>query len=603
MPYAAPIADMRFVLEEVARIGEVAALPGYEAADHGLVDAVLGEAAKFAAAELAPLNQPGDRVGSILENGVVRTPPGFREAYARYVEGGWGGLAADPDHGGQGLPLALATPVLEMWNSACMAFALCPLLTLASIELLQAYGSDEQKRRYLGRLVSGEWAGTMNLTEPQAGSDLGALTTRAAPAHDPQWGDHYRITGQKIFITYGDHDLAPNIVHAVLARTPQAPPGSRGISLFLVPKFLPDEDPSEPGGGPGRRNAIRTLGLEHKLGIHASPTCVLAYENAIGWRIGEENRGLEYMFTMMNNARLNIGVQGVAIAERAYQQAREFARTRIQGRPSGAAADGGPLPIIHHPDVRRMLLSMRAATEAMRALACYAAATVDHARRHPDPAARARAQRRADLLIPVVKAWCSDMGVAVASTGVQVHGGMGYIEETGAAQHWRDARIAPIYEGTNGIQANDLVGRKLLRDRGEAARALFDDIDATLAELEEARGADHSDLSAICRALRRAVTALKTATSCLVETAAAEAAAGSVPYLEMLGIVCSGWLMARQALAASRRLAPNNPDDAFLAAKTRTVRFYAEHFLERAEGCLVGALGGATVLGFDPDQF
>ncbi|HUC70434.1 MAG TPA: acyl-CoA dehydrogenase [Stellaceae bacterium] len=598
MTYTAPVAEMRFVLEEVAGIDDVMALPGCAAAEPDLVEAILGEAAKFAAAELAPLNQPADRIGSVLENGVVRTPPGFREAYARYVDAGWGGLAAGPEYGGQGLPLALATPVLEMWNSACMAFALCPLLTLASIELLQAYGTDEQKQRYLARLVSGEWAGTMNLTEPQAGSDLGALTTRAVPAHDPQRGEHYRITGQKIFITYGDHDLAPNIVHAVLARTPEAPPGSRGISLFLVPKFLPDDE-----GRPGQRNEIRTLGLERKLGIHASPTCVLAYEDAIGWRIGEENRGLEYMFTMMNNARLNIGVQGVAIAERAYQQARDFARTRIQGRPLGAPADAGPLPIIHHPDVRRMLLSMRAATEAMRALATYAAATIDHARRDPDPVERARARHRGDLLIPVVKALCSDMGVAVASTGIQVHGGMGYVEETGAAQHLRDARIAPIYEGTNGIQANDLVGRKLLPDRGAAMVALFDDIDATLVALEQARGSDHSDLSAICRALQRAVTALKTTTICLAETAAAEAAAGSAPYLEMLGIVSSGWLMARQALAASRRLAAKSGDAAFLAAKITTARFYAEHFLERAQGCLVGALGGATVLGFDPDQF
>ncbi len=403
MTYAAPLADMQFALEETAGIGEVAALPGYHAADGDLVEAILGEAAKFAAGELAPLNQPADRLGSVLENGVVRTPPGFREAYARYVDGGWGGLAADPGYGGQGLPCALAVPVTEMWNSACMAFALCPLLTLAATELLEAYGADEHKRRYLGRLVSGEWAGTMNLTEPQAGSDLGALTTRAVPAHDPEWGDHYRITGQKIFITYGDHDLAPNIVHAVLARTPVAPPGSRGLSLFLVPKFLPDDE-----GRLGQRNAVRTLRLEHKLGIHASPTCVLAYEEAIGWRIGEENRGLESMFTMMNNARLNVGVQGLAIAERAYQQARDFARTRVQGRPLGAADGSGALPIIHHADVRRMLLSMRAATEAMRALAYYAAATVDHARRDPDPGRRARAQHRADLLIPVVKAWCSD---------------------------------------------------------------------------------------------------------------------------------------------------------------------------------------------------
>ncbi len=398
MSYTAPIADMRFVLEEVAGIGEVAALPGYEAADGELVEAILGEAARLAETVLAPLNQPADRIGSVLENGVVRTPPGFREAYARYVEGGWNGLAADPEHGGQGLPLALAAPVAEMMDAACMSFALCPLLNFAAIELLQTYGSSEQQRLYLGKLIAGEWTGTMNLTEPQAGSDLGALTTRAAPAHDPTHGDHYRIAGQKIFISYGDHDLAPNIVHAVLARTPGAPPGSKGLSLFLVPKFLPDDM-----GRPGQRNAVRTLSLEHKLGIHASPTCVLAYEDAIGWRIGEENRGLEYMFTMMNNARLNVGVQGLAIAERAYQQARDFARTRVQGRPPGAAADAGArpdagaLPIVYHPDVRRMLLWMRAATEAMRSLAYYAAATIDHARRDPDPARSVRARSVAPI--------------------------------------------------------------------------------------------------------------------------------------------------------------------------------------------------------------
>src|SRR5882762_5418977 len=511
MSYAAPLADMRFVLEEVAALDQLATLPGYAAASPDLVDAILDEAAKLAGNELAPLNQPADRAGSVLENGVVRTPPGFREAYARYVEGGWNGLAFDPEYGGQGLPLALAIPVAEMWNSACMSFALCPLLTVGAVELLQAHGSNEQKRRYLGKLVSGEWTGTMNLTEPQAGSDLGALRSRAVPAHDPRWGEHYRITGQKIFITYGDHDLVPNIVHMVLARTPEAPPGYRGISLFLVPKFLPDG-----GGGVGSRNDIRTLSLEHKLGIHASPTCVLAYgedEGAIGWRIGEENRGREYMFTMMNGARLNVGLQGVAIAERAYQQARDFARIRVQGRPLGATANAEPLPIIHHPDVRRMLLWMRTATEAMRALAYYTAGMIDQGRRHPEPAARRAAGRRADLLIPVVKAWCTDLGVAVASTGIQVHGGMGYVEETGAAQHLRDARIAPIYEGTNGIQANDLVGRKLMRDKGAAARALIAEMRETDAALGARAG---EDSSAICGQLSPAVDALEAATAWIV---------------------------------------------------------------------------------------
>ena len=584
MSYTAPLTDIRFVLEEAAGFGEVAQLPGYEATSPDLVEAILSEAAKLAENVLAPLNQPADRTGSVLENGVVRTPPGFHEAYARYVEGGWNGLAFDPEFGGQGLPLALATPVAEMWNSACMSFALCPLLNSGAVELLQVHGSAAQKQLYLGKLVSGEWTGTMNLTEPQAGSDLGALRTRAVPE-----GDHYRITGQKIFITYGDHDLAPNIIHMVLARTPDAPPGSRGISLFLVPKFLPDAE-----GGPGQRNDVRTLSLEHKLGIHASPTCVLSYEDAIGWRIGDKNRGLECMFTMMNAARLNVGVQGLAIAERAYQQAVEFARTRVQGQPLGIARAVEGLPIIYHPDVRRMLLWMRAATEAMRGLAYYAAAMIDRSRCHPEAAERLAAQRRADLLIPVVKAWCSDLGVAVASIGIQVHGGMGYVEETGAAQYLRDARIAPIYEGTNGIQANDLVGRKLTRDHGEVVTALIKEMRQTAAALER---------HAIAGTFDQGLTALEAATAYLVEADDAQAAAGSVPYLTMLGTVAAGWLMARQALAAERNLATNGKDRAFLAAKLATARFYGEHFLVQAPGYLAGVTSGSTVIEFDPARF
>src|SRR6202166_100839 len=379
MPYAAPLAEMRFVIDTVAP------LEG-EAAD--IADAILAEAGRFAAAELDPLNHRADRIGSVLENGVVRTPPGFREAYRRYVEGGWMGLACAPEHGGQGLPLSLATAVVEMWNSACMSWALCPLLNFGAIELLQAHGSPEQQALYLDKLVSGEWTGTMNLTEPQAGSDLGALRTRAVRSEDKRWGDHYRITGQKIFITYGDHDFTPNIIHMVLARTPEAPPGTKGISLFIVPKFLLRAD-----GGPGERNDVRTVSLEHKLGIHASPTCVLAFGDdggAAAYLVGEENRGLECMFTMMNNARLNVGLQGVAIAERAYQQARDFGRQRVQGKPVGAASSG--FPILHHPDIRRMLLAMRSQTEAMRALAYFTAGAVDRARHSPDAATRAAQQ-------------------------------------------------------------------------------------------------------------------------------------------------------------------------------------------------------------------
>jgi len=579
MPYAAPLADMRLVLDAVGGLsGDAAELAG----------PVLEEAARFAASELDPLNQPGDRTGSVLENGVVRTPTGFREAYRQYIEGGWMGLAVDTEHGGQGLPSALSTPVVEMLNSACMGWALCPLLSAGAIDMLAAHGSTEQKQLYLAKLVSGEWTGTMNLTEPQAGSDLGALRTRAVPQKDERWGEHYRITGQKIFITYGDHDLTDNIIHMVLARTPDAPPGSRGISLFLVPKFLPDGE-----GRPGERNDLRPLRLEEKLGIHASPTCVMSYgegEGAVGWRIGDENRGLEAMFTMMNSERLGVGVQGVAIAERAYQQARDYARTRVQGTPIGMPRDSGAAPpIVYHPDVRRMLLWMRAATEAMRALAYLAAAAID-AGRATTGEAQFRAQRRADLLIPVVKAWCTDLGVEVASTGIQVHGGMGYIEETGAAQYLRDARIAPIYEGTNGIQANDLVGRKLGRDRGEAARELIAEMRASLGEL------DAPELAALRQRLTDATAALDTATAYLVTAEPALAAAGSVPYLHLCGTVLGGWLMARVAALALQR-----HDAGLSAAKLATARFYAEHFLARAQAYLPAVMGGATVVDFDPD--
>jgi alkylation response protein AidB-like acyl-CoA dehydrogenase len=581
MPYAAPLADMRFVIDALAPLDGAAA---------EVADAVLDEAARFAAGVLDPLNQPADRTGSVLENGVVRTPPGFREAYRRDVEAGWMGLHCDPAYGGQGLPMSLAAAVVEMWNSACMSWALCPLLNFGAIELLQAHGTDEQKRLYLGKLVSGEWAGTMNLTEPQAGSDLGALRTRAIPANDERWGAHYRLKGQKIFITYGEHDLTDNIVHMVLARTPDAPPGSRGISLFVVPKFLPDVD-----GRPGERNDLRALRVEEKLGIHASPTCVMSYGDdtgAVGWRIGEENRGLECMFTMMNSERLGVGLQGVAIAERAYQAARDYARTRVQGQPAGMPRGAGAVPIVHHPDVKRMLLLMRAGTEAMRALAYFAAAAIDASRRAGDDKARFAAQRRADLLIPVVKAWCTDLGVEIASLGVQVHGGMGYIEETGAAQYYRDARIAPIYEGTNGIQANDLVGRKLARDGGAAARALFAEMRTVLPELGGNR-----EWEALHRGLAEGIDALERATEHLVEAAPALAAAGSSPYLALFGTVAGGWLMARLALAARK-----GDDDAAAAARAATARFYAEHYLARAPAYLPAILGGATTVDFPPEM-
>jgi 3-(methylthio)propanoyl-CoA dehydrogenase len=593
--YAAPLADMRFALTEIAGISEIAGLPSCEQATSDVVDAVLEEAGKLAGSVLAPLNRVGDQQASRLENGVVRTPDGFKEAYAKYIEGGWNALPFPPEHGGQGLPMALSTAVFEMWNSANMGFALCPLLNVGAVEALAAHGTTEQQRLYLPRLISGEWTGTMNLTEPQAGSDVGALRTRAV-----RDGDGYRITGQKIFITYGEHDMAENIVHLVLARLPDASPGTRGISLFLVPKFMVNAD-----GSLGQRNDVRCVSLEHKLGIHASPTCVLAYGDnggAQGFLIGEENRGMECMFTMMNNARLNVGLQGVAIAERAYQQARDFARQRVQGRPVTAkAADNHP--IIEHPDVRRMLLQMRAQTEAMRALAYYTAGAIDRARHHPDAETRAAQQRRVDLLIPVVKAWSTDAGVEIASIGVQVHGGMGFIEETGAAQHLRDARIAPIYEGTNGIQANDLVGRKLLRDKGMAAKELIAEMRTLDAPLAAAKG---DDAAAIRQALAPGVDALAAASDWMVAQGVADppcALAGAVPYLRLAGAVTGGWLMAQGALAAQRHLAERDGDARFHEAKLVTARFYAEHILAVAPALMPAITGGATVMSLDLEQF
>ena len=585
--YAAPLADMRFALDEIARLPEIVRLPGCESAAPDVVDAVLAEAAKLADEVVAPLNRVGDIEKSRLENGVVRTPSGFKEAYRAYARGGWTGLAAASRHGGQGLPLTVDTAVNEMWMSANLAWSLCPMLSISACGLLELLGTERQRRLYLGRLIAGEWTGTMNLTEPQAGSDLSALRTRAV-----RDGDHYRITGQKIFITWGEHDMAENIVHLVLARLPDAPAGSKGISLFLVPKVLVSDD-----GSLGARNDLRCVSLEHKLGIHASPTCVMSYGDgggAVGTLVGEENRGLEAMFVMMNTARLHVGLQGVAIAERAYQQARAYARERVQGK-SATTTDGARLPIVHHPDVRRMLLSMRAASEAARALAYYAAGQADRARHHPEAAARAKAQARLDLLTPVVKAWCTDLGVEVASTGIQVHGGMGFIEETGAAQHLRDGRIAPIYEGTNGIQANDLVGRKLLRDRGAAMADLVAEMRGALGKLDGHDADGH---------LARGVNALERATGVVLEAAVDDlgtALAGAVPYLQLVGTVAGGWLMAESAAAAGRRLQAGAADHRFLAAKLATARFYAEQRLAQAPALLPAIAGGRTVMDFDLD--
>lgn len=596
MTYTAPLADMRFALREVAGLSGVAALPGYEHATDDTIDAVLEEAAKLAGNGLAPLNREGDKVGAKLENGVVRTAPGFAAIYKEFVEGGWNSLPFDPEFGGQGMPWLLATTVQEMWQAANMGFGLVLLLNQGAIDAIHHHGSDAQKATYLPKMISGEWTGTMNLTEPQAGSDLGQLKSRAVKN-----GDHYLVTGQKIFITYGEHDMAENIVHLVLARTPDAPAGVRGISLFIVPKYLANED-----GTPGKRNDLRCVSLEHKLGIHASPTCVMSFGDdggAVGYLVGEEGRGLSYMFTMMNNARLSVGIQGLAIAERAYQQAAAFARTRVQSKD-----DGSPKPasvaIVHHADVRRMLMSMRSQIEAMRALGYYTAAGIDGALKQPDKEAGRRIQDRVDLLIPIVKAWFTDLGNEIASTGVQIHGGMGFIEETGAAQHLRDARILPIYEGTNGIQARDLVGRKVAKDGGETMLALVAEMRATAEEMKAAPG---DDIEAIRAGLAAAADALEDATKWVGQSVKAElvnALAGSVPFLRLAGTALGGWLLARSALVAQNKLAARDGDPAFLEAKLVTARFYAEVILPPALAQL-GPLkaAGRTVFVLSEEQF
>jgi alkylation response protein AidB-like acyl-CoA dehydrogenase len=596
MTYTAPVGDMLFVLEELAGIEEIAALPGYGDVTPDLVRSVLDEAAKFTSGVIAPLNRVGDQQGSRLENGIVRTPDGFRDAYAKFVAAGWNAVPFDPEHGGQGLPWALAMTVQEMVTSACMSFSLCPLLTQGAIELLTAHGSAAQKQTYLPKLVSGEWTGTMNLTEPQAGSDVGALRTRAV-----RDGDRYRITGQKIFITYGEHDWTENIVHMVLARTPDAPPGVKGISLFIVPKYLPRAD-----GTPGERNDLRCVSLEEKLGIHGSPTAVMAYGDnggAVGELVGEENRGIEYMFTMMNNARLSVGVEGPAIAERAYQQARDYAKARVQGR-SADGSDPAAVPIIRHPDVRRMLMTMRAQIEAMRAMVAFTAGSLDRAKRHPDAAERARHQGVVDLLTPVVKAWCTDTGCTVASTAIQVHGGLGFIESTGVAQHLRDVRIAPIYEGTNGIQAMDLIGRKLTRDRGASVRALIETMRKSLTDLANSGAVD---LQTIAMQTRDGIRHLERATDWLIDTIAADKSrslAAATPYLALLGTTVGGWLLARSAFAAQRRLAADRAAAGNLDAKQAVAHFYAAGILPQAEALASAVIGGSdAALLLAEDQF
>ncbi|HEY7758448.1 MAG TPA: acyl-CoA dehydrogenase [Burkholderiales bacterium] len=594
--YVAPLRDMKFVIKELGALHAVASLPGCEEVTPDLVDAVLEEAGKFAAGVLSPLNRPGDRAGCKLDNGVVTTPPGFKQAYQQFREAGWPALGGDPEFGGQGLPHALSGMVSEIWNSANMSFCLCPMLTNGALNAIKRHGSEQQKRTYLEKLVSGAWTGTMNLTEPQAGSDLSAVRTRAVPD-----GERYRLHGTKIFITYGEHDFAENIVHLVLARTPNAPEGVKGISLFVVPKHLVNAD-----GSVGARNDVKCVSIEHKLGIHASPTCAMAFgekEGAIGYLVGEENRGLEYMFTMMNLARLEVGIEGVAIAERAYQRALDYARQRVQGRDIGARS-GERVTIIHHPDVRRMLMSMKAQVEAMRALAAAACTALDIAQRHPQREQRMQHQGLFDLLTPVVKGWCTELSIEVASLGVQVHGGMGFVEETGAAQHLRDARITTIYEGTTGIQANDLVGRKLAAEKGMTAKAVIAEMRAFDTQLA---GVSHPALGVIRRALAESVATLSEATDWLLETYpynAKAAAAGAVPYLKLWGTVAGGWQMARAALVAKQRLDDGAEDFDFYRGKLGTARFYAEHVLPLAQAHRQAIVNGsASVLALEEAQF
>jgi 3-(methylthio)propanoyl-CoA dehydrogenase len=569
--YSAPLDDMRFVLDHVVDLAGLAALPGYEHADPETVFGVLEESGRFFAQEFGPLNRVGDTQHSRRNgDGSVTTPEGFARAYRRYVDAGWAAVPFPPEYGGGGFPWLVTIAMQEMLTSANMALSLCPLLTQGAIDMLLHYGSEEQRETYLPKMVTGEWSGTMDLTEPQAGSDVGALTTKAVPVDDGSW----RITGQKIFITYGEHDLADNIVHLVLARVPDAPPGTRGISCFIVPKFLVNDD-----GSLGERNCLECVSLEQKLGINASPTCVMAYDGAVGYLIGEPNEGMRYMFKMMNNARLSVGIEGLSLGERAYQQAVAYAAERRQGRAPGAPA-GESSPIIDHPDVRRMLLTMRAYIEALRCLAYLNAESLDLAKAHPDQAVRTTRQELADLLTPITKAWGTDLGVELTSLAVQVHGGMGYIEETGVAQYYRDARIAPIYEGTNGIQAMDLVGRKLPMRGGGAMSDFLAGIAATADEL-----AGSGDvLAAIGKRLADAHATLNQTTDWLMAGLADPniAQAGATPYLRMCGMVTGGWLLARSALAANRALADGNGDDDFLRQKIVTARFYAEQLLPQA---------------------
>ena len=596
MTYSAPLKDMLFAMEHLAQIDQVAQLPGFEEAGLETAQAVLEECAKLCEGVVAPLNLPGDVAPSSLKDGVVTTTAGFKQAFRQYAEGGWQGLQHPQDFGGQGLPKTIGGACVEMLNSANLSFALCPLLTDGAIEALLTAGSDELKATYLEKLVTGEWTGTMNLTEPQAGSDLALVRTKA----DPQPDGSYKVFGTKIFITYGEHDMAENIVHLVLARVAGAPEGVKGISLFVVPKFLVNKD-----GSLGARNDVHCVSIEHKMGIKASPTAVLQYGDnggAIGYLVGEENRGLEYMFIMMNAARYAVGVQGIAVAERAYQHAVAYARERVQSRPVDGSVKASAT-IIHHPDVRRMLMTMRAYTEGCRAMAATAAAAYDASHHHADAQVREANAAFYEFMVPLVKGYSTEMSLEVTSLGVQVHGGMGFIEETGAAQYYRDAKILTIYEGTTAIQANDLVGRKTARDGGQTALAIAGQIEKTEAELA---ASGTPEALAVARQLAAARQAFVEAVHFVSGQAKAEpnaVYAGSVPYLMLAGNLVAGWQMGR-ALLVAEQLLHKGQDEAFMRAKIATARFYAEHILVKAAGLRDAIVhGGDSVMALPMDAF
>ncbi|WP_285414784.1 acyl-CoA dehydrogenase [Variovorax sp. efr-133-TYG-130] len=585
MSYTAPLKDMLFDIEHLARIEEIAKLPGFEDAGLDTAQAVLEECARLNQDVIAPLNVAGDRNPSSFKDGVVTTTPGFKEAFAQYAASGWQGLQHPADFGGQGLPKTIGAACGEMLNSANMSFALCPLLSDGAIEALLTAGSDELKALYLEKLVSGQWTGTMNLTEPQAGSDLALVRSRAEPQPDGT----YKVFGTKIFITYGEHDMAENIVHLLLARVSGAPEGVKGISLFVVPKFMVEKD-----GSLGARNDVHCVSIEHKMGIKASPTAVLQYGDhggAVGYLVGQENRGLEYMFIMMNSARYAVGMQGIAIAERAYQHAVAYAKDRVQSRPVDGSINGSAA-IIHHPDVKRMLMTMRAYTEGCRAMASVAAAAYDASHHHPDADARKQNQAFYEFMVPLVKGYSTEMSLEVTSLGVQVHGGMGFIEETGAAQYYRDAKILTIYEGTTAIQANDLVGRKTARDGGRTAKAIAAQIETTEAELAKRDSADAHAVAKRLRAAREAFVEVVEFVAGQTKASPNAVFAGSVPYLMLAGSLVAGWQLARSLLVAED-LAKAGTDVAFMQAKVVTARFYAEHILNKALGLRDSIVDGA----------